>query len=354
MNYRIERIRIPSFRKTSGFIILCILIFIMAGSGAGATSLAPTEQLRIPAQEEWKDYGPIFKAGAEGQWDYYLWGGFAGSAIKKNGKYYLYYQGASGYRTAYDETVTWRAIGVAVSSDGINFSKYSGNPVITWFPNKNEEEGAVSAAVALDQNDEFVMYYGANSEQTATLVNADARLAVSADGISFKDMGVVLSHKNRDIWGFGDELSPIIAFNHDGQWFVYYIPNGTPQRGKLGVAWGDGRDRLANSSRVRDRFFLSVRVWGMGGYAKVAPDKYVLFINDVMRGAIEVRTVSPKAPDKISRPLETYRFDKVKHATVLLDRERNTWFMYYRGEDYYGVKLAPAGGSGAAPSKSRD
>jgi hypothetical protein len=47
--------------------------------------------VRIPAQSDWVDYGMIFEAGAEGEWDYYLWGGFALSAIKKNGTYYLYY-----------------------------------------------------------------------------------------------------------------------------------------------------------------------------------------------------------------------------------------------------------------------
>jgi len=35
----------------------------------------------------------------EGEWDYYLWGGFAFSVIKKDDTYFLYYQGSSDYRT---------------------------------------------------------------------------------------------------------------------------------------------------------------------------------------------------------------------------------------------------------------
>jgi sucrose-6-phosphate hydrolase SacC (GH32 family) len=80
----------------------------------------------------------------------------------------------------------WRAIGVAVSSDGINFKKYTGNPVLTWFPNKYGEEGAVSSGVTLDKDGNVVLYYGANTQESATTVNADGRVAVSPDGLSFQ------------------------------------------------------------------------------------------------------------------------------------------------------------------------
>jgi hypothetical protein len=39
----------------------------------------------IPTQADWTDYGTIFEAGAVGEWDYQLWGGFAGSAVKHDG-----------------------------------------------------------------------------------------------------------------------------------------------------------------------------------------------------------------------------------------------------------------------------
>jgi hypothetical protein len=51
--------------------------------------------------------------------------------------------------------------------------------------------------------------------------------------------------------------------------------------------------------------------------------------------------MSTKAPNKLSKPIRIYRFEEVNQATVFLDQESNTWFMYYRGDDYYGVKIAP-------------
>ena len=44
----------------------------------------------------------------------------------------------------------------------------------------------------------------------------------------------------------------------------------------------------------------------------------------------------------MSEPVAVYQFDEVQQAVLLLDRELETWFMYYRThENSYGVKLAP-------------
>jgi hypothetical protein len=319
-----------------------MLILSLVGCGVSALTEQSGTTLSVPVQSDWTDYGTILESGALGEWDYQLWGGFAGTAVKKEKTYYLYYQGAGGYRTTGDETVTWRAIGVATSPDGINFTKYTSNPVITWFPSNEGEEGAVSGGVTLEDNGEFVMYYGANTARSATLVNADGRLAISGDGLSFVDRGITLNHRDASVWGFGDELFPIIAFHDAGRWFVYYIPNGSLQSRRLGVAWGNSRDNLTSSSGASSGV-SSIRVWGMGGSAKIGPDTYALFLNDVTKPRTEVRTVSLSAPDHLSAPLETYQFDGVRQATILLDEEANTWFMYYRSENEYGVKLAPAG-----------
>jgi hypothetical protein len=311
-------------------------------------------QIEVPKQNEWVDYGTIFEAGEEGEWDLYLWGGFTGTAVKKDNTYFLYYQGSSGYRYEPDETVVWRAIGLATSKDGINFTKYEGNPVITWFPSGypdgNGEEGAKSGGVTLDSHGDFLLYYGANTATGPTTVFSDGRLAKSDDGYHFIDVGAPLEHTDRSIWGSGDELAPIATINDRGQWIVYYLPNGRGIGRKLGVAWGNEPDNLSKSAAVRNNF-STISAWGMASAAKIGPKTYAIFTNWVTEPKTEVRLMSLDAPHRLSNVVEEYNFDDFSQATVILDEERRTWFMYYRNgnADRYGVKLAPAGPIDSTP-----
>ena len=316
---------------------------------ATPTSTTPTEtqtpesSVRIPAQSDWVDYGIFLEAGAPGEWDLYLWGGFAFSALKKDGTYYLYYQGASDYRTEFDETVLWRAIGVATSHDGIHFTKYEGNPILTWFPTQNGEEGAVSSGVTLGEQGETMLFYGANTQAVPSVVHADVRVAASLDGFSFTDLGVVLNRTDKSVWGSGDELFAVDAIYDSGQWIVYYIPNGTAESGLLGVAYGDQYNALTHSSAVTSSG-QPLSVWGTAGHVKLTQDTYALILNNVREHRTEVRQVSLQTPNTISEPIAVYQFDEVQQAVLLLDKENETWFMYYRTlANSYGVKLAPAG-----------
>lgn len=67
-----------------------------------------------------------------------VWG-----VVKVNGIYYMYYHSHS--------------IGVATSTDGITWTKYSGNPIIT--PSQSWERSAVGMASVIYDNGEFKMVY---------------------------------------------------------------------------------------------------------------------------------------------------------------------------------------------------
>jgi hypothetical protein len=303
----------------------------------------------IPGQADWVDCGPILSQGIPGEWDTYLWGGFAATVVKRDGLFYLYYQGANGYSES-EGTVTWRAIGVATSQNGVHFRKYENNPVLSWFPHNHLEEGAVSAGVFLEANGELSLYYGANSWLGGDLVNADGRLAVSEDGFHFQDQGIVLNHSNSSVWGHGDELFPVAGLRDAGQWFLYYIPNGTAQRGLLGIAWGKSLTRLPQSAAALSNG-SSIPVWGPASFVHTGEGRgYVTFLNNQEAAGgplIEARFVSLDAPNVLSAPLASYQFENVRAAIFLRDDETGTWHMYYRAASltYYGAMVASADGS---------
>lgn len=305
--------------------------------------------IAIPEPEDWVDFGMIFSTGVDGEWDYYLYGGFAGSAIKHDGLYYLYYQGASGYQSGSNETVTGRAVGVAVSEDGIRYVKSTLNPVVTWSPNRLGEEGAVSSSVTVF-GDQFVMLYGANTAINDHLVSANGRWAVSDDGIEFTDQGIALNHINATVWGYGDELFPVILIEQAGRLFGYYIPNGVSQRGLLGVGSSDGLNPLSATGGVFSGA-NTVRAWGPASYAEIAPGEYAVFLTDLRTLTVDAYTVNLDMPSEFSPLIQRYQFSNAHETIILLDRERRTWFMYYARNDYtgYGVRLAPAGNRDESP-----
>ena len=232
---------------------------------------------------------------------------------------------------------------MATSKDGIHFTKYEDNPVLTWFPNQYGEEGAVSSGVTFGEQGEIILFYGANTQESPITVNADIRVASSLDGFNFTDLGLALDRKDRSIWGSGDELFAVDAIFDSGKWVIYYIPNGTAQRGKLGVAYGSQYNDL-NQSTVVTSDNQPISVWGTAGHLKLDADTYALILNNVREKRTEVRLVSLQSPNLVSEPVAVYQFDEAQQAVFWLDVEREIWFMYYRTyENSYGVKLAPAG-----------
>ena len=99
----------------------------------------------------WEKYPNPLLYGTSG-WEFQIG---ASSVIKHNGTYFLFYAGRN---------LPVYKIGLATSTDGINFTRYSGNPILTntedW-----EEDGVAYPSVILE-NDQFKMNY-MNSTGTA-------------------------------------------------------------------------------------------------------------------------------------------------------------------------------------------
>jgi hypothetical protein len=325
--------------------LLCLVTLIITFSAPTDRASAQSNALTVPSQDDWVDHGLIFSKGANGQWDNILWGGFAGCVTKKDGLFYLYYQGSDGYDNV-EDTVTHRAIGLATSNDGLNFQKYANNPIITYSPSNNIEEGAVSCGVSLEGG-EIVMYYGANKSlrSNSSSVNANGMVTTSADGYNFTDQGVALNYADPTLWASGDEVFPVMSLKapETNQWIVYYIPNGVSQSGLLGAAWGNSMLDLTNSAGVKDPAGNNITTWGMGGgVVSLQNGTYAVFTNNVSTKTMEARLMNPNNPDALSAPVQTYNFADFSAGVVYFDSSSNTWYLFYRNDNAsaYGVKTA--------------
>lgn len=306
--------------------VLALIELLPSGSLIGPT-FAHAE-ISIPKQSEWLDWGIILESGPPGSWDVRLAGMISPcTVVKKNGTYFLYYIGADGDRST-DRGPRHRALGVATSTDGINFSKYNGNPIITYSPHNNEEEGAFSAAGALDKNGNVLLCYGAMDagSQASQSVDSDVRLAVSTNGLDFEDIGDVVSHADVSVWGHGDELFPVGVLHAGDTWYVYYIAKGHGAFWDLGVAWGPSPTNLPYSQAV---LTAGSYIIGGGNPVWLESDKIGLFIvRDFRRPFVEIWTASSNSPGLLDGPVKSYNLRGHGHTTVFFDKEINAWFMY--------------------------
>jgi hypothetical protein len=318
------------------WVAVVLLVLAPPGSARSAPPLQSPGEVQIPRQGDWTDHGIILSQGAPGSWDTRLEGAISpATMVKKNGTYFLYYIGADGNRST-DGGPRHRALGVATSNDGINFTRYRGNPVITHLPHNNQEEGVFSAAATLDSNGDIVLYYGALWAANSTTENVDIYfdLATSTDGLNFNNPPGYVRQNS------GQEEDPVGVLRANGNWYVYFIDNQS------------GWDLKLMSSSVKDNLSSlttlltsGTNIIGGGDPAPIALDKVALFlVRDFNTWMVEVRTAPASAPHQLSAPVETYNFPNILHSMVYLDLESDTWFMYYLNGagDGIGVKTAPA------------
>lgn len=280
-----------------------------------------------PAADDWDAGVVAFSQGAEGEWDHILWGAFANSLIQRGDTYYLYYQGSLFYDDNC-ESVAHRAIGLATSTDGVHWTKHPGNPVITWSSRGSVEEGAVSSAAWLGGDGRIYIYYGANTG-TGCNINASARLAVSEDGVTFQDLGEVLSGQDPNVWGSGDEVFPLGVYTYQNRWHLYYTPNGVPLSRKLGVAIGDSPTSFTQSMGVSDP---PVSGWGSVSVIEAGGQSVLVTNPDGVNGAIHWYRFDAANPAAVQLH-DAYILPNCRQASVIHEGDTGHWMLSCRDEE---------------------
>ena len=115
----------------------------------------------------WTERGVVLKSGAAESWDEKAFLVKPVGFYKKDNIYYMYY--LAGSEGCWDEHADTRhqAIGLATSTDGVNFTKYAGNPVLKphdFVAVHSHEEGIRTATIRyLPEKGMWLGYFGVES-----------------------------------------------------------------------------------------------------------------------------------------------------------------------------------------------
>jgi predicted GH43/DUF377 family glycosyl hydrolase len=182
------------------------------------------------------------------------------SVLYEDGIFKMYYHGG-GYVTP-DKPNTRQGgayIGYATSPDGINWTKYSGNPVLSPDPSSSYDsnqcsEPRVFNLSTLGLGTGYRMYYSSQNLPSTTM-DVSLSMATSPDGINWtKHAGNPLIPTSIFGNGWGGAFFP----NADGSWYLWHsAPGGTSinfASSPDGINWTEGSNNpvLSNSSSSAD------------------------------------------------------------------------------------------------------
>lgn len=213
----------------------------------------------------------------------------------------LYYSGSGG---------PGRGIGLATSTDGINFTRHPANPVLGGGPPGSFDKGVTDPSILVD-NGTFYLYYTA---QSATMPE-QIGLATSKDGVTFtRHPASPVIKAGPEAWDAAKASDPTVVV-HEGRFVCFYSsePKGGAEATSMatssdGIVWTksvlspvltDGHDPSARRATVGGGAERWAIYYGRPTGAGVAfSDDLVTFTprpDPVLSAAADVEIVTPGA-----------------------------------------------------------
>jgi N-acetylneuraminic acid mutarotase len=195
------------------------------------TGYSPSEQLgRIGYANSsdgisWTKYegNPVLTPGGNGGWD--DWNVFSPTVVKDGSTYKMWY-------VAQDSQYSPLRIGYANSSDGISWTKYEGNPVLTPGGNGGWDDTHVSQPFIMKDGDRYNMWYVGSLPDSAKI-----GLATSNDGVSWTKYAgnPLLTTGDEGSWESRSVVLGSIVF--DGITYKMWYEGQTGIESRIGLAY---------------------------------------------------------------------------------------------------------------------
>ena len=242
--------------KNLTFIFIAASLFIPVGAAT-------------QAQTEWTKYAgnPVLVEGSAGSWDDNFL--VEASVLFDGTNYKMWYGGQDGSQDDFN-----MRIGYATSPDGLEWTKYSGNPVLDLGADGSWDDTSVGYPWVVYDGTGYHMWYGAADGITYRI-----GYATSPDGVTWTkhasnpvlDIGAPFS------WDGEHIITPVVLMLDDSSFFMWYGGTTFPL-GKIGLA--------TSSDGVEWEKWSTNPVMGLGPAwegAKVFPEAVIL-IGDTLLG----------------------------------------------------------------------
>jgi predicted GH43/DUF377 family glycosyl hydrolase len=172
---------------------------------------------------------PVITKGNNGSWDSQ---GVLFPNVVWNGTGYLMYYVGDGVTTSATFPANFRQIGVAFSADGVHWSKYAGNPVITHGPGSYDARYTRGPSVIFDNGTYKMWYAGTSAISSTTPLVTTIDYATSADGKHWTKFSG----------------NPVFkGFNESNSTFAFW-PSVVKANGTFLMAFGDGFQNIGFAS----------------------------------------------------------------------------------------------------------
>lgn len=328
---------------SAGIDIEAMRIHLAAGTWGSVSSPSATYfdnfnyHPEVPRKEDWTswpDNHPVVVPHGVTEttdWDYILWGAESPANIIKFGSMFImYYTGANYYAGDPDYTPANRALGIATSWDGFNWTKYASNPIITYSDYPTVEEG-VAGACAIVIGGTIHLYYGAIKATTPVLVDIDIRYRKSTDGFTYTDDTLIYSVS-------GDEFQTLFVF-HDGTNYHLYIKEnlGSRATGPIYRLSGTNPTSLSLQGTVLSEYSGMSKAQDPG--TATVSDSDILVVSMEKRLPYEhpkaqIRVIEKTSPGSISDMMHQWQWggwnDGTANPSIFYDAHNGIWHLYHQ------------------------
>jgi hypothetical protein len=278
--------------------------------------------VQIPKSTHWNYPGSIaITGGGTGAWDKGIIGNYGGAIVKLGNTYFYYYIGGSQWTVGSPaEELGYSKVGLATSTDGINWAKYAGNPIITYSTGDYEHEGIFSIAATVVSG-VVHLYYGAmhhTGTPNPNSIDGHIRYRKSTDGYSFTDDTFIYSNAP-------DEHYPVGVTYKDSVWHLYTLGDAYIGAGPLNHMYGSTPTNVSNYTQV------SAGPWRGGGDITWVDDNTILMhlTPGASGSTIETRTISKTDYYALSSIIESWQWGATVHGqtAVYYDSSLQKWIM---------------------------